>query len=250
MKDLSNQTFGNLTVLSRAESVPGTNGHLVQRWLCKCACGNTCIVRHGNLTSGTSTSCGCIKKEATSKRKLKDLTGKQFGELTVLRRASEIGSKRVMWLCLCSCGHFTIVSGCNLKSGNTTSCGCLRNSFAESVIVNYLVNHNIKYKKEAKFKDLLSSKGNPLRFDFMIYTDASFFLLEYQGVQHFDKSHRDFGRYERDYSDAEKKKYCQKNNIELIEISYKDNLTASLDKIMFSHKLLHDNSVPSTQEIA
>lgn len=29
-----------------------------------------------------------------------------------------------MWKCVCDCGRTTIVNGQNLKSGNTTSCGC------------------------------------------------------------------------------------------------------------------------------
>jgi len=62
--------------------------------------------------------------------KLKDLTGKTFGRLTVLRRVedyvSETGIKTPVWECRCKCGNITNVRGSNLRSGNTKSCGCLR----------------------------------------------------------------------------------------------------------------------------
>ncbi len=54
----------------------------------------------------------------------KDLTGKQFERLTVMKR---IGTKRgcALWLCKCSCGNETTVITSLLRSGNTKSCGCL-----------------------------------------------------------------------------------------------------------------------------
>lgn len=62
--------------------------------------------------------------------KFKDLTGENFGKLTVIGRADDYISPKgyvaVNWLCKCSCGNTTIVRGCNLKSGSTTSCGCER----------------------------------------------------------------------------------------------------------------------------
>ena len=59
-----------------------------------------------------------------------DLTGKKFGRLRVLALHPEryrCGKQTVpQWLCHCDCGAETIVRGCNLRSGNTTSCGCVR----------------------------------------------------------------------------------------------------------------------------
>ena len=55
--------------------------------------------------------------------RLINLSGKQFGRLTVIKR---IGSQSgdITWLCLCECGKEKIVLRGNLKSGNTKSCGC------------------------------------------------------------------------------------------------------------------------------
>lgn len=200
MKDIIGNRYGYLTVIERA----GKAGY-VQLIRCKCDCGNETIVRYPNLTSGTTTSCGCVKRKATSQRLLKDLTGQTFGELTVVERASDIGGKRVYWRCKCSCGHECVVTGNNLKSGNTISCGCMKASLNEGIIVHYLDENRIRYEKEAKFDDLLSNLGNPLRFDFKIYTDSGFFLLEYQGLQHFQECDTPFGKYEREWSDKIKK---------------------------------------------
>ena len=49
---------------------------------------------------------------------------KRYGRLTVIRRAKNRGT-RAMWYCLCNCGNHATVSGTNLRSGHTQSCGCL-----------------------------------------------------------------------------------------------------------------------------
>ena len=54
------------------------------------------------------------------KRKVQDLTGMKFNELTALEY---VGDKK--WRCRCSCGKETIVNSCHLKSGHTKSCGHL-----------------------------------------------------------------------------------------------------------------------------
>ncbi len=51
-----------------------------------------------------------------------DLTGKTFGKLTVIEKA---GTK---WKCRCECGNIKDVTGGNLTSKNTKSCGCLKYS--------------------------------------------------------------------------------------------------------------------------
>ena len=60
--------------------------------------------------------------------RLIDLTGKRFGQLTVLRRDADnvlpSGLHEPMWLCRCDCGKETSVRGAFLRSGHTTSCGC------------------------------------------------------------------------------------------------------------------------------
>lgn len=59
--------------------------------------------------------------------KLIDLTGKQFGHLTVVKRAptrvSSGGQPRTMWHCQCDCGRAADISSQDLRSGKVRSCG-------------------------------------------------------------------------------------------------------------------------------
>ncbi len=57
--------------------------------------------------------------------KTPDITGKTFGQLTVLTRLPNEKS-RSSWYCACSCGGFKITNNKALQEGNTSSCGCVR----------------------------------------------------------------------------------------------------------------------------
>lgn len=57
--------------------------------------------------------------------KLKDLTNKIFGRLTVLKRIN-LHLKRPQWIALCECGKETICSSGDLNTGDKKSCGCFR----------------------------------------------------------------------------------------------------------------------------
>lgn len=55
--------------------------------------------------------------------RLTDLTGKQFGKLTVVCRNGKIG-KHAAWLCQCTCDHAKTIRADHLINGHTISCGC------------------------------------------------------------------------------------------------------------------------------
>lgn len=61
--------------------------------------------------------------------KADDLTGQRYGRLLVLRRHPENRNKRPVWVCLRDCGQEAAINAANLKTGNTTSCGCYRREF-------------------------------------------------------------------------------------------------------------------------
>jgi len=61
-----------------------------------------------------------------------DFTGRIYGELTVLRESK----KRYYWVCQCSCGELTQVSGGALKQGYTKSCGHIRKAVAKAYGIN------------------------------------------------------------------------------------------------------------------
>lgn len=125
-EDLSGQTFGRLTAIRRVPAPEGSDGRV--RWLCKCTCGNECVVLAVNLKSGHTTSCGC--------RKLRnDLAGQHIGMLTVLERSDKFatrGARRVqLWKCRCDCGNITYKATDTLTNPQENSCwpcACKRNA--------------------------------------------------------------------------------------------------------------------------
>jgi hypothetical protein len=54
--DITNQRFG-LLVAIRPTAKRNSSGSI--GWLCKCDCGNTCIITVGDLNWGSYRSCGC-----------------------------------------------------------------------------------------------------------------------------------------------------------------------------------------------
>ena len=60
-----------------------------------------------------------------STRRFKDETGNKYGKLAVLRFEG-MRKGQPFFICLCQCGRQVSVRGANLRSGNTTSCGCSR----------------------------------------------------------------------------------------------------------------------------
>ena len=120
---LIGQRFGLLTVVE--DSGQRVEGGVIL-WRCKCDCGSEILATRQQLVSGNVTNCGCIPKQYASKRQAEDLTGRQFGDLTALRRVENDKRGKVCWLCRCSCGKESVVQASQLKSGKTRSCGCKR----------------------------------------------------------------------------------------------------------------------------
>lgn len=54
------------------------------------------------------------------------LAGQRFGMLVAERACGKDSHGRNMWACVCDCGKPCAVAGFNLRSGNSTSCGCQR----------------------------------------------------------------------------------------------------------------------------
>lgn len=54
-----------------------------------------------------------------------EMSGQRFGKLVVIKRDGSGDDGKAVWLCVCDCGQEKSVLGKSLRSGNTTSCGCL-----------------------------------------------------------------------------------------------------------------------------
>lgn len=110
-KDLVGQHFGDWEVIKMLPN---------RKCLCKCVCGFEKEQYHSNLTnSKTEYKCRHVGE-----------VGKQFGNWVVLK---ELGGGKV--LCQCQCDNKTIKELYKkaVISGETKSCGCLRNEYKDIV---------------------------------------------------------------------------------------------------------------------
>lgn len=150
--DLAGKKFNRLTVIKDCGKVK--RGENV-KWVCLCDCGNTAIVQGSYLKNGNTKSCGCYKKERIIEsnnggaNKLK-LSGIKFGRLTVIDEHPVRSNRQVKWNCLCECGNKVVVTGTNLKSGITKSCGCYRIDRIKEA--NTTHGHCVNLKKTSEFK--------------------------------------------------------------------------------------------------
>lgn len=124
--DLTGKRFGFLKVLKRLPNHITKGGNSLVVYECQCDCGNVVSVKAGHLQTGHTKSCG--KCDLTGPcHDLDDLTGQQFGFLTVVGRTddhvSSGGNKFVAWDCKCECGNHIMVTSGHLKTGHTRSCG-------------------------------------------------------------------------------------------------------------------------------
>ena len=124
--DLREHVFGDLTVIGKSPKTCKSGS----MWECRCSCGAVVTVARCNLKSGNTKSCGCkshiLTIESRKRKGLeKDLTGKEFGRLVVIRKAEARSGTNPLCVCLCSCGKVSNVIQENLLNGHTRSCGCL-----------------------------------------------------------------------------------------------------------------------------
>ena len=93
-QDLTGYIFGKLTVIQRDHIHVTPSGQKVPYWLCKCECGNKCVVNGTALKNHYTTSCGCYRKKKLSETIIKlekELLRIQTNDL-FLARETELGS--------------------------------------------------------------------------------------------------------------------------------------------------------------
>ena len=113
----------------------------------------------------------------------------------------------------------------------------MKASRGEIKIHEILEDAGLNFVEEYSFPDLVSTSGRPLRFDFAVFDDDDElqFLIEYQGIQHYQAKSK-FGGYsglkKQQFNDFKKREYCFKHNIILIAIPYIDEGRVNYDYIM------------------
>lgn len=251
--DLTGQDFGYWHVIERGPNRPGGR----TQWLCKCTlCGKTIkLVDGSHLRGGRSTSCGCTKMEKMRQASIKNEQGKTYGFLYVERMAESFEKPKaddsIYWNCTCTkCGRTNvIVKGDYLRNGDTKSCGCIQ-SRNESIIATILDTLSYKYQQQYTFNDLTPTgrECDKLLFDFAIFNSASnelLYLIEYDGIQHFDSKHAwtTYGFETTKRNDDLKNNYCFEHHIPLIRIPYYAQYNLNDIKLETTNYLLTPNNI-------
>ena len=218
-EDFIGKIFGDFKVLSYV----GKNDKGIKLYKCQCSCGNIVDVNCYNLKDGTSTNCGCKRKQTLSNKMRKNIIGKKFGKLTVIKEVGVNNKGKVEWLCECECGNKITATTGSLMSKHTLSCGCIK-SKGNFLLASILRNKGIEYKTEY-YVDLSNTDYNVSYLSFDIYLPKYNVAIEYDGEQHFypcDLFGGDIGFARTKERDRIKDDYCKNNNIIIYRISYKD----------------------------
>ena len=140
--------------------------------------------------------------------------------------------KATIWQCECPyCGDMFVRDPNSIVSGHCGSCGCVKISKGEAIILSYLQELKDKgiidsFEQEVSFSDLIYR--SPLRFDFKIIKGDKFVLVEFDGEQHEtgriprvsnkEKAEKIFNEIK--IRDNLKNKYAKDKNISLLRIKY------------------------------
>lgn len=247
-ENLIGQKFGRWTVIDEAPNRVSASGKTRSiMWKCKCECGTVKDVGARALKTGMSASCGCLQKERVSEALTDNLIGQRFGHLVVIGRngshcssADGKSAKHAIWTCKCDCGNVVDILGFSLKNGDTTSCGCSKESKYESYTEQYLQSCGYVLKKdyfrEKTFRNFKGLGGQSLRFDFYVkLRTGEKILIECQGEQHFRPFEWYGGQeyFERlQKHDAMKREFAKDHGYRLIELNYKTVLYSDVEQFL------------------
>jgi hypothetical protein len=91
--------------------------------------------------------------------KVKDLSGKRYTRLVVIRRVGS-KNKRSYWECLCDCGNTKLFRSNQLTSG-VKSCGCLRDEMSKARTLTHGEGGKNESAEHRTWKAMLSRCFNP-----------------------------------------------------------------------------------------
>lgn len=106
-------------------------------------------------------------------------------------------------------------------------------SVEEKQIEQFLKNKNFNFETEKTFEDCRNERGNLLFFDFFL--PKLNIIIEYDGIHHYKPIFGEENLRKKQIHDQIKNDYCLIKGIQLIRISYQDNLEEELNKILSWH---------------
>lgn len=123
----------------------------------------------------------------------------------------------IEYRCL-NCNNIHTATPSNLLRGY--GCPYCNMSKGERKCIEYFNKNNIFYVTQFSFDNLIGIGGNSLRFDFAVFINNDYFLLEFDGIFHYQKVYDTDGYDIIKEHDSRKNTYCLQNNIKLLRIPY------------------------------
>lgn len=114
--EIIGEKFGKWSVLS----FKGRDKKSEQIYECKCECGTVKDHRLSTLKRNITTQCKSCRMAEFNK--VECLIDKTFGSWKVVGKIKNELRNEWYYNCICSCGTKKYISGCHLKSGQTTQC--------------------------------------------------------------------------------------------------------------------------------
>lgn len=172
----------------------------------------------------------CAKRLKTTEDIVREIIGVHGEELDCSQVVYQGAHKKVRVICN-RCGLTFLATPHHLIKNH--GCPNCKLSRGEKTIRKWLTKNDIRFESQKRFEDCKDEK--PLPFDF--YLPDFNLCVEYQGEQHYKPRFfvnrkgimdgiRTFEKLCR--HDEMKRKYCKKNNIRLLEITYRDNIEEKL----------------------
>lgn len=200
----------------------------------ECSCGNEFETVFEKITGENKKQCTeCGYKQRALDHRLSEDKIKEFVEsnsdctlISTFRKEDSLKRPIIHLNLICGCGNEFSVSWKHFKNSGQHSCRTCQLSKGERAIEQFFKKNNICYKPQVSFDDLVGDKGWVLRFDFGVYKDDSLqFLLEYDGIQHYQKANCRFVDTDETFElrkryDYIKNEYSVKNCIPLYRIPY------------------------------
>lgn len=146
--------FERLTVIDLIPHKNGTNTAI-----CECICGNVIKIAPYKLLEKSTKSCGCLARELNKGRYSKDLTGRRFGRLLVIKCVGKMNDTKT-WLCKCDCGNETVVTSSALTQNHTRSCGCLHRDIVKKQGIKHSMSNTKFYKVYTNILQRCNNENN------------------------------------------------------------------------------------------
>ena len=78
---------------------------------------------------------------------MKDLIGKKFNNLTVIKFSHKDNRLKPFWLCKCECGNEKIIREDCFICGGTQSCGCILSNLARNKLIKHNTTHGLSHTR-------------------------------------------------------------------------------------------------------